>query len=148
MEFQRVQRKIPPVPIVPLIDILAILLIYFAWAFAPKTKRPVMDIQLALVQDSKATSTVIEPAAVLAIAANGEITLDATRIHGDMLVDYLKVFRQKFPNRRLELEPDKGLPLEGFIRIQNALIEAGINPRDVPSRVKLPESTLDNPSPE
>lgn len=143
MEFQRIQRKIPPVPIVPLIDILAILLIYFAWAFAPKTKRPVMDIQLALVQDSNATSEVIEPAAVLAISADGQITLDATRIHEEMLVDYLKVFRLKFPNRRLELEPDKGLPLEGFIRIQNALIQAGINPKDVPSRVKLPESTIE-----
>ncbi|BDS05343.1 hypothetical protein NT6N_03830 [Oceaniferula spumae] len=144
MEFQRVQRKIPQVPIIPLIDILAILLIYFAVEFDPKTKRPVMNIELALVQDSKITSEVVEPAAVLAVSADGNITLDATRIHEEMLVDYLKVFREKFPNRKLELEPDKGLPLEGFIRVQNALIAAGINPRDVPSRVKLPESSLEN----
>lgn len=143
MEFQRIQRKIPPVPIIPLIDILAILLIYFAVEFDPKTKRPVMNIELALVQDSKTTTEVVEPAAVLAISAEGMITLDATRIPDEMLVDYLKVFREKFPSRKLELEPDKGLQLEGFIKIQNALIAAGINPKDVPSRVKLPESTID-----
>ena len=119
---------------------MAILLIYFALEFAPKKKRPVMDIQLALVQDSDITSDVIEPAAVLAIAADGQITLDATRIDPDLLVNYLQVFRKQFPNRKLELEPDKGLPLEGFIRIQNALIQAGINPNDVPSRVKVSEN--------
>jgi len=143
VEFQRVKRNIPPVPIIPLIDIMAILLIYFALEFAPKTKRPVMDIQLALVQDSNMTSDVIEPAAVLAISSDGLITLDATRIPEDLLVNYLKEFRRLYPNRSLELEPDKGLPLEGFIRIQNALIQAGINPKDVPSRVKLPESNLE-----
>lgn len=142
MEFQRIQRKIPPVPIIPLIDIMAILLIYFALEFAPKTKRPVMDIQLALVQDSNMTSEVSEVAAVLAVSADGQITLDATRIDDSLLVSYLQEFRKLYPNRRLELEPDKGLPLEKFISIQNALIQAGINPKDVPSRVKIPESSL------
>lgn len=144
MEFQRVQRKIPPVPIIPLIDIMAILLIYFALEFAPKKKRPIMDIQLALVQDSNITSSVVEPAAVLAIAPDGKITLDATRISDDLLVTYLKEFRKLYPKRRLELEPDKDLPLEKFIKVQNALIQAGINPSDVPSRVKVPESKLSN----
>ena len=77
---------------------------------------------------------------MLAIAANGKLTLDATRIQEGLLVDYLKVFRTNFPNRRLELEPDKGLPLELFIKVQNALIDAGINPKDVPSRVKIPDA--------
>ena len=128
-------------PIIPLIDILAIMLIYFAVSTDPKNKRPVMHIELALAQDS-ATVEVVEPAAVIAIAPDGSITLDATRIHEGMLVDYLKVFRDKFPTRRLELEPDKGIPLERFIQVQNALIEAGINPRDVPSRVKIPAASL------
>lgn len=121
---------------------MAILLIYFALEFAPKKKRPVMDIQLALVQDSKMTSEVIETAAVLAISADGLITLDATRIDDSLLVTYLQEFRKLYPNRRLELEPDKGLPLEGFIKIQNALIQAGLDPKDVPSRVKIPEATI------
>ncbi len=142
MEFQRVQRKIPPVPIIPLIDIMAILLIYFALEFAPKKKRPIMDIQLALVQDSKLTSAVVEPAAVLAISAEGLITLDATRIDDSLLVTYLEQFRKLYPDRRLELEPDKALPLERFIRVQNALIQAGFNPKDVPSRVKIPNTTI------
>jgi len=141
VEFQRPSRKIPTVPIIPLIDILAIMLIYFAVSTDPKNKRPVMHIELALAQDS-ATVEVVEPAAVIAIAADGSITLDATRIHEGMLVDYLKVFRDTFPSRRLELEPDKGIPLERFIQVQNALIEAGINPRDVPSRVKISEASL------
>lgn len=141
MEFQRPSRKIPTVPIIPLIDILAILLIYFAVSTDPKNKRPVMHIELALAQDS-ATIEVVEPAAVLAIQSDGSLMLDATRIHEAMLVDYLKVFREKFPARKLELEPDKGIPLERFIQVQNALIQAGINPRDVPSRVKIAESAL------
>lgn len=141
MEFQRPIRKIPAVPIIPLIDILAILLIYFAVSTDPKNKRPVMHIELALAQDS-ATIEVVEPAAVLSIQADGSLTLDATRIQEAVLVDYLRVFRDNFPERKLELEPDKGIPLERFIQVQNALIEAGINPRDVPSRVRIPESSL------
>lgn len=95
-----------------------------------------LNIELALAQDS-ATIQVEQPAAVLAIGKGGEITLDATRISEGMLVEYLKVFREKSPNRKLELEPDKGIALERFIEIQNALIDAGFNPKDVPSRVKL-----------
>ena len=128
-------------PILPLIDILMILLIYFAVEYDPKKKREVLQIELALAQDS-ATTQVMAPAAVLAIAADGRVTLDAARITEGMLVDYLKIFRETFPNRRLELEPDKQVPLETFIKVQNALIQAGINPKDVPTRVKIPKSSL------
>ncbi len=141
MEFYRPSRKLPTVPIIPLIDILAIMLIYFAVSTDPKNKRPVMQIELALAQDS-ATVEVVEPAAVLAIAADGSLTLDAARVQENMLVTYLQVFREQFPTRKLELEPDKGIALERFIQVQNALIQAGFNPRDVPSRVKIPESAL------
>lgn len=142
MEFYRPKRKIPLVPILPLIDIMMILLIYFAVEYDPKKKREVLQIELALAQDS-ATTQVGAPAAVLAVAADGRVTLDATRITEGMLVDYLKIFREKFPTRKLELEPDKKVPLEAFIQVQNALIEAGINPKDVPTRVKIPKSVLD-----
>ena len=128
-------------PILPLVDILMILLIYFAVEYDPKKKREVLQIELALAQDG-ATTQVIEPAAVLAISADGQITLDATRIIEGMLVDNLRIFRENFPNRKLELEPDKQVPLEKFIQVQNALIQAGINPKDVPTRVKLLESAL------
>lgn len=141
MEFYRPKRKIPLVPILPLIDILMILLIYFAVEYDPKKKREVLHIELALAQDL-ATTQVVAPAAVLAVAADGRVTLDAARITEGMLVDYLKIFRETFPNRKLELEPDKQVPLETFIKVQNALIEAGINPKDVPTRVKLPKSAL------
>ena len=141
MEFYRPKRKIPLVPILPLIDILMILLIYFAVEYDPKKKREVLHIELALAQDI-ATTQVVAPAAVLAVAADGRVTLDAARITEGMLVDYLKIFRETFPNRKLELEPDKQVPLETFIKVQNALIEAGINPKDVPTRVKLPKSAL------
>ncbi|MGB0774981.1 MAG: ExbD/TolR family protein [Akkermansiaceae bacterium] len=140
MEFHRPSRTIPQVPIIPLIDILAILLIYFAVAYDPKDKRPVLHIALPLAQDSAVTQ-VVEPAAVLAIAENGEITLDATRIHEGMLVSYLEVFRKQFPNRKLEIEADKKIPLERFIQIQNVLIKAGFDPSQVPTRVKLPNNT-------
>lgn len=135
MEFHRPTRKIPNVPIIPLIDILAILLIYFAVEYDPKVKRNVLNIDLALAQDT-ATVEVDDPAAVLAIAADGRITLDATRIHEGMLVDYLKVFREQFPNRKLEIEPDRDISLEQIIQIQSALIKAGFDTKDVPMRVK------------
>lgn len=141
MEFQRVNRKLPPVPIIPLIDILAILLIYFAVAYDPKIERHTLPIELALAQDSIVIN-VTGSTSVLAITEDGSVTLDATRIHEGMLVDYLKVFKEKFPERKLELEPDKRLPLEGFIKVQHALIQAGINPKDVYTRVKVPESTI------
>jgi len=141
VEFYRPKRKIPLVPILPLIDILMILLIYFAVEYDPKKKREVLHIDLALAQDS-ATTQVVAPAAVLAIAADGRVSLDAARITEGMLVDYLKIFRETFPNRKLELEPDKQVPLETFIKVQNALIQAGINPKDVPTRVKIPKSAL------
>lgn len=128
-------------PILPLIDILMILLIYFAVEYDPKKKREVLQIELALAQDG-ATTQVVEPAAVLAIDAKGEVTLDATRVVEGMLVNYLKLFREQYPNRKLELEPDKQVPLESFIQIQTALIEAGFDPKDVPTRVKIPESAI------
>jgi len=131
------------VPIIPLIDILAILLIYFAVEYDPKEKRNVLNIELALAQDGAAVA-VEEPAAVLAIAVDGSITLDATRVQDGFLVDYLKVFKKNFPNRKLELEPDKGIALERFIEIQNALIDAGFNPREVPSRVKISTASETN----
>lgn len=142
MEFHRPKRKIPLVPVLPLIDILMILLIYFAVEYDPKKKREVLQIELAMAQDG-ATSSVVAPAAVLAIAANGDISLDATRVVDGMLVTYLKLFREQYPTRKLELEPDKQLPLERYIQVQTALLEAGINPKDVPTRVKIPESSLE-----
>ena len=143
MKFHHQSRKIPLVPIIPLIDILAILLIYFAVEYDPKEKRNVLNIELALAQDGAAVA-VEEPAAVLAIAVDGSITLDATRVQDGFLVDYLKVFKKNFPNRKLELEPDKGIALEQFIEIQNALIDAGFNPREVPSRVKISTASETN----
>ena len=143
MKFHHQSRKIPLVPIIPLIDILAILLIYFAVEYDPKEKRNVLNIELALAQDG-ATVAVEAPAAVLAIAVDGSITLEATRIQDGFLVDYLKVFKKNFPNRKLELEPDKGIALERFIEIQNALIDAGFNPREVPSRVKISTASETN----
>jgi|TARA_B110000908_G_scaffold172737_1_gene242556 biopolymer transport protein ExbD len=141
LEFQRVKRNIPLVPIIPLIDILAIMLIYFAVMTESKTERSTMVIELALAQDSIVIQ-VVSSSSVLAIAADGTIQLDATRVHEEMLVEYLKVFREQFPDRKLELEPDKMLPLQGFIKIQKALIDAGFDPKDVPTRVKIPESSL------
>ena len=141
MEFQRVKRNIPLVPIIPLIDILAIMLIYFAVMTESKTERSTMVIELALAQDSIVIQ-VVSSSSVLAIAADGTIQLDATRVHEEMLVEYLKVFREQFPDRKLELEPDKMLPLQGFIKIQKALIDAGFDPKNVPTRVKIPESSL------
>jgi biopolymer transport protein ExbD len=129
------------VPIIPLIDILAIMLIYFAVMTESKTERSTMVIELALAQDSIVIQ-VVSSSSVLAIAADGTIQLDATRVHEEMLVEYLKVFREQFPDRKLELEPDKMLPLQGFIKIQKALIDAGFDPKDVPTRVKIPESSL------
>lgn len=140
MEFQRVNRKLPLVPIIPLIDILAILLIYFAVAYDPKVERPTIPVQMALAQDSiviKVTGTT----SVLAIAEDGTVMLDATRVHDDLLVDYLKVFKEKFPDRKLEIKPDGRLQFANYVRIYQALHEAGIDPSKVLTRVRVKEQS-------
>lgn len=140
MEFQRVKRTLPPVPIIPLIDILAILLIYFAVAYDPKIERPVLPVELVVAQDS-VTLKVVGASSVLAVAADGSMQLDATRIHDGMLAVYLKVFREKFPKRKLELEIDKNLPFGDVIEVQMALIDAGFDLKQVPVRVRTPETS-------
>ncbi len=123
------------------------MLIYFAVAYDPKIERPVLPVELVVAQDS-VTLKVVGASSVLAVAADGSMQLDATRIHDDatrihdgMLAVYLKVFREKFPKRKLELEIDKNLPFGDVIEVQMALIDAGFDLKQVPVRVRTPETS-------
>lgn len=134
--FRPHKRKVPTVPIIPLIDILAILLIYFAVEYDPKVEREVLDIHLASA-NQKATVSTDRSTAVISLAKDGTLRLDATQVHPHLLVEYLRVFREKYPERALEIVPDKEVALQRFIALQNALLKAGIDPATVPSRVRI-----------
>jgi len=130
-------------PIVPMIDILFILLIFFIVSTTFKKRRPVLRIELPTVREV-ASDTVEESSSVLAISAEGDVTLDSLRVPSGLLGAYLKAFLKENPGRRLELEADRRLPLENLLEVWDALTEAGIRVKDVPARIKLPANSDDS----
>ena len=129
-------------PIVPMIDILFILLIFFIVSTTFKKRRPVLRIELPTVREV-ASDTVEDSSSVLAISAEGDVTLDSLRVPSGLLGAYLKAFLKENPGRRLELEADRRLPLENLLEVWDALTEAGIRVKDVPARIKLPANSND-----
>ena len=137
MEFYSRQKKSLTIPIMPLIDIFAILLIYFIVAFKPKTPRPILTINLPTVVDMP-SETITEARSVLAVAADGRISLDETEVPDGLLAAWLGVFQEKNPGVRLELTADEGVTLKQLFGVWDALTEAGIEIKDVPARIRLP----------
>lgn len=142
MEFYQPRRKSATVPIVPLIDILTILLIFFIVTRGvprnPPKARPVLQIDLPTVKNVP-TAQIAEPRAILAVSAGGKMTLDDYELAGpEFLTDALIVFREKHPERKLELAADKGVTLAQLFLVWDALTAAGIPIKDVPPRIRVP----------
>lgn len=138
MRFYEPRKRQPSVPIIPLIDILTILLMFFIVTTAFKQPRSVLRIDLPTVREV-ATGTVVESRSVLAVAADGKVTLDALSVPDGYLDEYLQAFLKENPGRKLELEADKDLSVERLLKIWDALTKAGIEIKDVPARIRLPE---------
>jgi biopolymer transport protein ExbD len=136
MEFHRVQKKRSEVPILPLIDILFILLVYVIVTTSPKKKRDVLQIELPTIKEIP-SETVSDTRSVIAVDAEGNITLDTLAVPEGLLGAYLQAYQKQNPGRKLELEADRRLPLERLLQIWDALGKAGISINEVPARIKV-----------
>lgn len=140
MEFYRPKKKSLTVTIIPLIDIFAILLIFFIVSTTFKKPRPILTIDLPTVKEVP-TETVSEERAVLAVAPNGQVSLDQLEVPEGLLVEFLNVFQTQNPGRRMELKADQAVSLKQLFEIWDALTTAGIEIKDVPARIQVPVET-------
>ena len=138
MEFHRVQRNRAQVPIVPMIDILFILLVFFIVSTTFKKPREVLQIELPTIKEIP-SDTVTDTRSIIAVDAVGNITLDTLIVPEGLLGTYLKAFQKQNPDRKLELEADRRVPLERLLEIWDALGKVGISIKDVPARIKVSE---------
>ncbi len=138
MHFPRIQRNRNQVPIVPLIDILFILLVFFIVSTTFKRPRDVMRIELPTVREIP-SEQLAEERSVIAVDALGNITLDSLTVPEGLLGTYLEAFQRQNPGRQLELEADKSISIERLLNVFEALTKAGIEVRDVPARIEVPE---------
>ena len=136
MEFHRVQRKRAEVPIVPMIDILFILLVFFIVSTTFKKPREVLQIELPTVKEIP-SDKITETRSVIAVDAQGNISLDTLAVPEGLLSAYLTAYQKQNPGRKLELEADRRLPLERLLEIWDALGKAGISINEVPARIKV-----------
>jgi biopolymer transport protein ExbD len=139
MRFERPVKSSRGVPIVPMIDIQFIVLIFLIVSTTFKKPRTILPIELPTVHEIASTE-VIDERSVLAVDKDGRITLDSLVVPDAQLLDaYLKAFLKENPGRKLELEADKQIPLEKLLGVWDALTRAGIQIKDVPARIRLPE---------
>lgn len=130
-------------PIVPMIDILFIVLIFLIVSTTFKKPRTILPIELPTVNEIASTE-VVDDRSVLAVDKDGRITLDSLNVPDAQMLDlYLKAFLKENPGRKLELEADKQIPLEKLLQVWDALTRAGIQIKDVPARIRLPQSPAD-----
>ena len=140
MHFHRIQRKRAEIPIVPMIDILFILLVYLVVTTEAKKPRQVMKIEIPTVREIP-SETVADTRSVIAVDALGNVTLDSLAVPEGLLESYLAAYQKQNPGRKLELEADRKLPLERLLQVWDALIKSGIEIKDVPARIKVPDET-------
>ncbi|MFT3990084.1 MAG: biopolymer transporter ExbD [Luteolibacter sp.] len=138
MKFHRPARQRNYIQVIPMIDILLILLIFFVVTTTFKKPRNTLQISLPTVSEVP-TDQAVEPRSILAVDAAGNITLDSLAVPDGLLESYLTAFQKQNPGRKLELEADKQLPLERLIKIWDSLVKAGIEIKDVPARIQIPE---------
>ncbi len=138
MHFHRIHRKRAEVPIVPMIDILFILLVFFIVSTTFKKRRDILRIELPTVREVP-SDQIADARSVIAVDALGNVTLDSLAVPEGLLQSYLAAYQKQNPGRKLELEADKMLPLERLLGVWDALTKAGIEIKDVPARIKLPE---------
>lgn len=138
MHFVRNPRKRAEVPIVPMIDILFILLVFFIVSTTFKKPRNVLHIEIPTVREIT-SDQISDTRSIIAVDPLGNITLDSLAVPEGLLQSYLAAYQKQNPGRKLELEADKKLPLERLLQVWDALTKAGIEIKDVPARIKLPE---------
>jgi biopolymer transport protein ExbD len=142
MHFHRPSSKRAEVPIVPMIDILFILLVFFIVSTTFNKRRDILRIELPTVREVP-SDQISDARSVIAVDATGRVTLDSLSVPEGLLQSYLAAYQKENPGRKLELEADKKLPLELLLGIWDSLTKAGIEIKDVPARIKMPDKAPD-----
>ncbi len=135
MHFYRPKTTRSQVAIIPLIDILFVLLIFIIVTSVPKKPRDVLRIELPTVREVP-SDTVADVRSTIAVDKLGNVTLDSLVVPDGLLENYLIAYKKENPDRRLELEADRNIPLERLLKIWDALTKSGIEIKDVPARIK------------
>ncbi|MEO0018404.1 MAG: hypothetical protein RLZZ522_1687 [Verrucomicrobiota bacterium] len=138
MNFQRPVRSRSQVQIIPMIDILIFLLIFLVISTQFKKPRNVLRIELPTVREVP-SDTIADSRSVIAVDADGVVTLDGLKVPEGLLESYLAAYQKQNPGRKLELEADRKLPLERLLSIWDSMLKAGLQIKDVPARIRLPK---------
>lgn len=138
MHFHRPVRNRNQVMIIPLIDILLFLLIFFIVSTQFKKPRHVLRIELPTVREVP-SDKITDTRSVISVDADGIVTLDGLKVPDGLLESYLAAYQKQNPGRKLELEADRKLPLERLLAIWDSMLKAGLQIKDVPARIKLPQ---------
>lgn len=138
MHFQRPVRSRSQVQIIPMIDVLIFLLIFLIISTQFKKPRNVIRVELPTVHEVP-SEKVTDTRSIIAVDAEGRITLDSLSVPEGLLKSYLVAYQKQNPGRKLELEADRKLPLERLLAVWDSLIKAGLQIKDVPARIRLPE---------
>ena len=138
MHFPRPVRSRSQVQIIPMIDVLIFLLIFLIISTQFKKPRSALRIELPTVREVP-SDKLVDVRSVIAVDAEGRITLDTLKVPEGLLQSYLAAYQKQNPGRKLELEADRHLSIEHLLGIWDSLIKAGIPVTDVPARVRLPE---------
>ncbi len=138
MRFQRPPRRKPEITIIPMIDIMLIMLIFFIVTTNFKKPRHILRVEIPTVREVP-SEQISDTRSVIAVDALGNITLDSLAVPEGLLESYLAAYQKQNPGRKLELEADKKLPLERLLQVWDALIKSGIDIKDVPARIKVPD---------
>ncbi|MEI7955792.1 MAG: biopolymer transporter ExbD [Verrucomicrobiota bacterium] len=138
MHFPRPVRSRSQVQIIPMIDVLIFLLIFLIISTQFTKPRPALRIELPTVREVP-SDKLADVRSVISVDAEGHITLDSLQVPEGLLQSYLAAYQKQNPGRKLELEADRQLSIEHLLGIWDSLIKAGIPPKDVPARIRLPE---------
>jgi len=138
MHFPHPVRVRSQVQIIPMIDVLIFLLIFLVISTQFKKPRRVLRIELPTVREVP-SDKLADTRSVISVDAEGHITLDTLSVPEGLLQSYLAAYQKQNPGRKLELEADRKLSLERLLGIWDSLIKAGIQIKDVPARIRLPE---------
>lgn len=139
MNFHRPVRSRSQVQIIPMIDILIFLLIFLIISTQFKKPRNVLRIELPTVREVP-SDKIADARSVIAVDADGMVTLDGLKVPDGLLESYLAAYQKQNPGRKLELEADRKLPLERLLAIWDSMLKAGLQIKDVPARIRLPQS--------
>ncbi|MEM6910193.1 MAG: biopolymer transporter ExbD [Verrucomicrobiota bacterium] len=136
MSFYQKRRARPTIPIVSLIDILTILLIFFIVTMT--WKEEIALVQLELPQSSGGSGPVATAGGrlLMALTAEGEILFQGETL----AIAELPARLESLAGRevQVELKADKQVTLETLVLLEETLRAAGIDVKDLGTRVELP----------